>query len=174
LAGVLTMRSSQGAMALIGACMIVPQLMVAIFSPWVGRRTQSWGHKPLLLIGFAALPIRAAMFALVSNPSILVLLQALDGVSAAVLGVMVPLVIAAAARGTGHFNLAQGLVGSGIGIGASLSTTLAGYLSDHYGSMITFFTLASLAVIGFAFVLMLMPEHPPPANLGEASPIRSL
>ena len=174
LAGVLTMRSSQGASALIGACLIVPQILVAMFSPWVGRRAQSWGYRPLLLIGFAALPIRGVTFAFVSNPYTLVLVQALDGVSAAVLGVMVPLVIAAATRGTGHFNLAQGFVGSGIGIGASLSTTLAGYVSDHYGSMITFFTLASIAVIGFVFVLMLMPGRSPPAILPGASPARSM
>jgi MFS family permease len=173
LAGVLTMRSSHGATALIGACMIVPQVLVAIFSPWVGRQARSWGHKPLLLIAFGALPIRGAMFALVSNPYLLVLLQALDGISAAVLGVMVPLVIADAARGTGHFNLAQGLVGSGIGIGASLSTTVAGYVTDHFGSMTTFLTLAGIAVIGFAFVLVMMPEQPP-VDLGEATPARSL
>ena len=165
LAGVLTMRSSQGATALIGACMIVPQFLVAIFSPWVGSRAQSWGRKPLLLIGFAALPIRGALFALVSNPYLLVLLQALDGVSAAVLGVMVPLVIADAARGTGHFNLAQGFVGSGIGIGASLSTIFAGYVSDHFGTMATFLSLAGIATIGFAFVLVMMPEESPATRL---------
>jgi MFS family permease len=101
------------------------------------------------------------MFALVSNPYLLILLQALDGVSAAVLGVMVPLVIADAARGTGHFNLAQGFVGSGIGIGASLSTIFAGYVSDHFGTMATFLSLAGIATTGFAFVLLMMPEESP-------------
>jgi len=174
LAGVLTMRSSQNATVLIGACMIVPQILVAVFSPWVGRRAQSWGYKPLLLIGFAALPIRGAMFALVSDPYGLVLVQALDGISATVLGVMVPLTIAEAARGTGHFNLAQGLVGSGIGIGASLSTTLAGYVSDHFGSMTTFFALAGIAVIAFGFVLALMPDQSLRSEVDEASSARPL
>ena len=153
LAGVLTMRSSEGATALIGACMVVPQVFVALFSPWVGRQARNWGHQPLLLLGFAALPIRGVLFATVSDPYILVLVQMLDGVSAATLGVMVPLIIADASRGTGHFSLAQGFVGSAIGVGASLSTTLAGYVSDHFGSETTFFTLAGIATAGFAFVV---------------------
>ncbi len=153
LAGVLTMRSSEGATALIGACMVVPQVFVALFSPWVGRQARNWGHQPLLLLGFAALPIRGVLFATVSDPYILVLVQMLDGVSAATLGVMVPLIIADASRGTGHFSLAQGFVGSAIGVGASLSTTLAGYVSDHFGSETTFLTLAGIATAGFAFVV---------------------
>ena len=79
----------------------------------------------------------------------LVAVQALDGISAAVLGVMVPLVIADVTRGTGHFNLAQGVVGTGVGIGASISTTFAGYLSDHFGGSAAFLTLAGLAAMGF-------------------------
>ena len=70
----------------------------------------------------------------VANPYMLVAVQLLDGVAAAVMGVMVPLIIADVTRGTGRFNLAQGFIGSAVGIGASASTTLAGYLSDHFGS----------------------------------------
>ena len=81
----------------------------------------------LLLVGFAALPIRGALLAFVSNPYALTSLRSRSTVcQAAVLGVMVPLIIAEVSRGTGHFNLGQGVVGSGIGIGASLSTTMAG------------------------------------------------
>ena len=152
LASLLTMRSSQGATALIGACMVVPQVVVALFSPWVGRQAESWGHQPLLLMGFAALPIRGVLFANVSAPYTLVLVQMLDGVSAATLGVMVPLIVADASRGTGHFSLAQGFVGSSIGIGAAISTTIAGYVSFHFGSEITFLTLAGIATAGFVFV----------------------
>jgi MFS family permease len=61
-------------------------------------------------------------------------------------------------RGTGHFNLAQGAVGSAVGIGASLSPMLAGYTTDQYGSAVAFFGLAALASVGFVSVLLLMPE----------------
>jgi MFS family permease len=84
--------------------------------------------------------------------------QVLDGLSATVLAVLVPLIIADVTRGTGHFNLAQGAVGSAVGIGASLSPMLAGYTTDQYGSAVAFFGLAALASVGFVSVLLLMPE----------------
>jgi len=143
---------------LIAACIVVPQLVVAALSPWIGRRTQIWGRRPLLLIGFAALPIRGLLFASVTNPELLVVVQLLDGVTAAVFSVMVPLVVADLTRGTGHFNLGQGIVGTFIGVGASVSATLAGYISDHFGSPAAFAGLAAIAFAGLAAVWLLMPE----------------
>jgi predicted MFS family arabinose efflux permease len=158
---VVTMRSSQWATVLIAACIVVPQLVVAALSPWVGRRAQSWGRRPLLLIGFAALPVRGILFATVKDPNLLVAVQLLDGLTAAVFGVIVPLIIADVTRGTGRFNLGQGIVGTMTGIGASLSTTLAGYTSDHFGSESAFFGLAAVAALGLAAVWLLLPETRP-------------
>jgi MFS family permease len=155
---VVTMHSARWATVLIAACIVVPQLVVAALSPWVGRRAQIWGRRPLLLIGFAALPIRGILFASVTNPELLVVVQLLDGVTAAVFSVMVPLVVADLTRGTGHFNLGQGIVGTFIGIGASVSATLAGYVSDHFGSPAAFAGLAAIAFAGLAAVWLLMPE----------------
>ena len=67
---VLTMRSSGWATVLIAACIVVPQLIVAAVSPWIGQQARLWGRRPLLLIGFAALPIRGLLFATVTNPSL--------------------------------------------------------------------------------------------------------
>jgi predicted MFS family arabinose efflux permease len=158
---VLTMRSSRWATVLIAACIVVPQLVVALLSPSVGTRAQLWGRRPLLLIGFAALPIRGLLFASVSNPELLVVVQLLDGVTAAVLAVMVPLVVADLTRGTGHFNLGQGAVGTATGIGASLSATFAGYMTDHFGSGSAFAGLAAIALVGLTVLWSLMPETRP-------------
>ena len=157
----LTMRSANWATVLIAVCIVVPQFVVALFSPWVGRQAERWGRRPLLLLGFAALPIRGLLFAVVSNPYLLVCVQILDGISAAVLGVLVPLVVADATRGTGRFNLAQGIVGTAVGIGASLSTTLAGYLSDYFGTGVAFMGLAALGCGGLALVWAALPETRP-------------
>jgi hypothetical protein len=78
----------------ISALIIVPQIIVALMAPRVGRQAQDWGRRPLLLIGFAALPIRALGFALIGDPLLLLAVQALDGISATVLGVLTALVIA--------------------------------------------------------------------------------
>jgi predicted MFS family arabinose efflux permease len=161
LGGIVTRRSSAWATVLIAACIVVPQILVAVVSPWIGRKAQQWGRRPLMLLGFAALPIRGILFAFVSDPYTLVVVQVLDGISAAMLAVMVPLIIADATRGTGHFNLAQGIVGSGVGVGASLSTTFAGYVSDRLGSSVAFFSLAGIATVGLVLAWALMPETRP-------------
>jgi MFS family permease len=158
---IVTMRSSHWATALIAACIVAPQLLVALISPWVGRQAQLRGRRPLLLLGFAVLPLRGVLLAVVTDPYVLVAVQALDGISAAVLGVLVPLIIADVTRGSGHFNLAQGIVGSAVGIGASLSTTIAGYTIDRFGPAAAFLGLAALAAVGLLLVATAMPETRP-------------
>jgi MFS family permease len=158
---VVTMRSREWAAVTIAACIVVPQAMVALISPWVGRKAQEWGRRPLLLLGFCALPIRGVLFAIIPDPYFAVAVQLLDGVSASVLGIMGPLVLADVTRGTGRFNLAQGVLGTAIGIGASISTTLAGYLSDHFGSQVAFLGLAGIATAGAFLVWSMMPETRP-------------
>ena len=158
MAGVVTTRSSQWAPVLIAACIIVPQAIVALTSPSVGRKAQQWGRRPLLLLGFGALAIRGVLFATVSDPYLLVGVQVFDGVTAAVFSVMIPLIVADVAFGSGHFNLAQGIVGTATGIGASLSTVLAGTVSDRFGSSVAFTGLAAVAAVGLAMIWLVMPE----------------
>jgi predicted MFS family arabinose efflux permease len=117
-----------------------------------------WGRRPLLLAGFTALAIRGLLFATVRDPYVLVVVQILDGITAAVFSVMVPLIVADVAFGSGHFNLAQGIVGTATGIGASLSTVLAGYVSDQFGSSVAFTGLSGVAAIGLTLVWLVMPE----------------
>jgi MFS family permease len=156
-----TMRSGQWATALVAACIIAPQLIVALVSPSVGQLAQSWGRRPLLLIGFAALPLRGALLAWTKDPYMIVAVQALDGISGAVMGVLIPLALADISRGTGRFNLAQGIVGSATGVGATLSTIGAGYLADRFGTATAFAGLAAMGVLALALMLALMPETKP-------------
>jgi MFS family permease len=165
---VLTMRASYWATLLIAACIVVPQLLVAALSPWIGRKAQTWGRRPLLLIGFAALPVRGILFASVTSPELLVVVQLLDGVTAAVFSVMVPLVVADLTRGTGRFNLGQGIVGTFVGIGAALSATLAGYISDHFGSASAFAGLAAIALLSLTLAWRWMPETRPDEAMDES------
>jgi MFS family permease len=158
MAGVVTTRSSQWAPILIAACIIVPQAIVALASPSVGRKAQLWGRRPLLLLGFAALAIRGLLFATVRDPYLLVAVQVFDGVTAAVFSVMIPLIVADVAFGSGHFNLAQGIVGTATGIGAALSTVLAGYVADRFGSSVAFTGLAGVAAVGLVMIWFVMPE----------------
>ena len=158
MASTVTARSSEWATVLVAGCIVVPQAIVALMSPTVGRKAQEWGRRPLLLIGFGALAIRGLLFATVRDPYLLVLVQVFDGITAAVFAVMIPLIVADVAFGSGHFNLAQGVVGTATGIGASLSTVLGGYVSDKFGSSTAFIGLASVAAVGMLLILLVMPE----------------
>jgi predicted MFS family arabinose efflux permease len=127
----------------------------------MGRQAKAWGRRPLLLIGFGALPIRALLFSVIADPVLLVGVQLLDGVSGTVLGVLQALVIADLTRGTGRFNLAQGLVGAVSGVGASMSTTLFGQIAQTLGRAGGFLVMALVGCVAFAIVWAPMPETKP-------------
>jgi MFS family permease len=164
---ILVRKSQTHSSLVISALIIVPQIIVALMAPWVGRRAQDWGRRPLLLIGFAALPIRALGFALISDPLLLLAVQALDGISATVLGVLTALIIADLTGSTGRFNLAQGIVGTASGIGASISTTLSGLVAERLGPSATFLCIAATASFGTLMIWFLMPETKPPTERTE-------
>ena len=169
IASSLTVRAPQWASVVIAICILAPQFVVAVIAPWVGRTAQSWGRRPLLILCFVPLCVRSAVFAASNDPSTIVAAQLLDGISAATLGVLVPLVIADTTRGTGHFNFAQGIVGVAVGIGASLGTTIAGYVADMFGHAVTFLFLGSVGAAGFLLVLAVMPETRPATTFFRAA-----
>jgi MFS family permease len=158
LAGILTKRAPETAALVLAICILVPQFVVVAIAPWIGVKAQSWGRRPLLLLTFFALSARAAIFAVTSDPYLLIGAQLFDGISAASLGVLVPLIIADVTRGSGRFNFAQGMIGAAVGIGASFSTTLAGFIADTSGAAIAFLLLACVGVTGLVFVFALVPE----------------
>jgi MFS family permease len=149
---------------IISGLIVLPQIIVALMAPWVGRQANNWGRRPLLLIGFGALPIRAVLFALITDPPLLLVFQVLDGISGAVVGVITALVVADVTNGTGRFNLAQGMIGTASGIGASLSTALFGLVAVSLGRTAVFLSIASVALLAALILWSLMPETRPSAE----------
>ena len=58
MAGLLTMRAPEWATPVLAICILAPQFLVAAIAPWVGRKAQIWGRRPLLALCFVALSIR--------------------------------------------------------------------------------------------------------------------
>ncbi len=156
-----TKTASSWAVALIGACIVAPQVLVALFAPWAGRLAQTIGRRPLLIAALAVLPVRGVLLASFGGALPIVAIQMLDGVSAAALGVLIPLVAADISFGTGHFNLAQGVVGMSTGLSAAFGTTAAGYVADNYGSAAAFLALGAAGGVGALLLLLFMPETRP-------------
>jgi MFS family permease len=159
--GAITKRAGDEATLLIAACIIIPQVIVAIISPAVGRFAETRGRKLVLIVGFSILPIRGVLLGLVTEPGLVVLIQALDGIAAACFGVMMPLVTTDIAAKSGHMNLSLGFMGFSVGIGATLSTTIAGWIADTQGEATAFFTLASVGCVAVVLVALAMRETRP-------------
>jgi MFS family permease len=103
------------------------------------------------------------LFALLTNPAFVVMNQAFDGIAAASFGIMVPLVTSDIAGRSGHFNLSLGFIGLAMGVGAMISTTLAGWIGDHFGDQAAFLALASVGLAATLLVWRAMPETRSPA-----------
>jgi MFS family permease len=156
-----TMRAGHFANLIIAACIVVPQIIVALLSPWVGRAAEKIGRKRLLLLGWGALPLRGLLLAVLPGSWPLVMGQAVSGVSAAVFGVLLPLLAADLTVGTSHFNLCIGILGLAMYLGAAASTTMSGEIADAAGMEIAFLMLAGIGVVGFVTVWLAMPETRP-------------
>jgi MFS family permease len=153
----------------VAAGLIVSQCVVAAISPWIGQLADIRGRRFLLLAGLAVLPVRGMVLAIVEGQTALLAAQALDGLTAGVFGVLIPLVAADLTRGTNRFNLCMGLFGLAVNIGATVSTTAAGAIAATFGYWIAFAALAAVGLLTLAMALFLMPETGQ-ARSGKKSP----
>lgn len=146
---------------LVSATIIVPQVITAACAPQAGRWAKRLGRRPILIAGFAAVPARALLFAFVPGALPLAFFQALDGISAAVFGLMLPLIAADVTKRTGYLNLAIGSLGLAAGLGATFSTMIAGWIAERWGIQSMFLALAAAGAAAVALLWIGMPETRP-------------
>jgi MFS family permease len=160
----LTDGRSAGAAGYMSACIIAAQLVMVPVAIISSRLADTWGRRAVFLIGFAVLPVRGVLYALTTNPNALVAIQLLDGIGAGIFGVVGVLVIADLTRGTGRFNLMQGALATALGIGASLSNLMTGFVVQAAGYDAGFLMLAAIAGLALLFYAFAMPETRPHAG----------
>jgi len=149
------------ATALMSACIIAAQAIMLPIALAVGATADRIGRRPILLAGFAVLPVRSILYLLSDNPAWLIGVQLLDGVGAGILGAITPLVVADLMRGSGRFNVAQGAIATMQGIGAATSGLITGAIVDWAGYGAGFAWSGLVAAGAFILLLLRMPETAP-------------
>jgi MFS family permease len=146
------------ATAMMSACIIAAQLIMLPIALAVGRYADRIGRRPILLIGFGILPVRAVLYTLSNASAWLIGVQLLDGVGAGIFGAITPLLVADLTQGTGRYNAAQGAVATAQGLGAALSGLAAGVIVDRLGYGAAFLACGGAAGVAFAVLAAAMPE----------------
>ena len=150
--------SAQNTNECIAACLLVAQAMVALISPWMGRKADEWGRRRVLMLGFASVPVHAILLAIFGNLYVVIGLEVLDGMGGAMYGVLQPLVAADITNGTNRYNLVLGVLGLAAGLGTSAGQYGGGFLATHLGYFAAFAILAGVGALAVVAVWLLLPE----------------
>ncbi len=144
--------------SLMSACIVAAQIVMVPMAMLVGAKADEWGHKRFFLAALLVLPVRGALYTLSDHPVWLVGVQLLDGIGAGIFGAIFPVIVADVTRNTGRFNVAQGAITTAQGIGAALSTTVAGLMVVEAGYSAAFLTLGAIAGVGAAVWFLALPD----------------
>lgn len=138
---------------------VIAQTVMIAASLIAMRMAEKQGYWLVLLISFAALPVRGVVAAHLLNPWGVYPVQMLDGIGAGLQSVAMPGLVARVLDRTGRVNVGQGAVMTAQGVGASLSPAIGGWIAQEIGYSAMFmilgaFALGSLALwIGYAPLL---------------------
>ena len=147
------------AASFVATTIVVAQGVMIVAALAAMRMAEKQGYWLVMLISFAALPIRGVIAAHLITHWGVYPVQMLDGVGAGLQSVAVPGLVARLLNGTGRVNVGQGAVMTVQGIGASLSPALGGWIAQALGYGPAFLILGSFALvsilvwIGFSGVL---------------------
>ena len=112
---------------------VMAQLVVMFLAPWVGYLSEGYGRKPLLILGFGLEAIRSVLLSTTTNYGFLLVSQLLDGLTSAIVEVLIIVIITDLTAGTGRFNLIGGTVTMLIGIAGAISVAASGFIFDMAG-----------------------------------------
>lgn len=129
-------------------CVVAARAVMVPVAVPVESKADAWGRKPFFLAGFAVLAARGTLHTLSDDPFWLVAVQPLDGVGVGVFGALFPVIVADLTRGTGRFNVGQGAISTAHGLGASLSTAVAGVVVVRAGYSAAFLCSSGVAAAG--------------------------
>jgi MFS family permease len=132
--------------AFVATTIVVAQATMILAALVAMRMSEKRGLWLVLLISFAALPLRGLIAAYFIKSWGVFPVQILDGVGAGLQSVAVPGLVARILNGTGRINVGQGAVMTVQGVGASLSPAIGGWLAQWQGYGPAFLILGAFAL----------------------------
>ncbi len=143
------------------ACVMAQQAGMLPAALLVGRRGDAWGHRRLLLAGFALVVVQGVLTALGDGIAWLIAVQVLGGVGIGLFNALTPLLLADVTEGTGHYNLAQGATATLRALGVTSSGLAAELATVQFGYDASFFGCGGIAVLALLLLWRAMPETQP-------------
>lgn len=142
----------------VGAIVTIYALAQFIFTPVLGRLSDRYGRRPVILISLGIETLSLVLTALAGSLPLLLLARFIGGLGASNIGsaqAVVTDVTPAKDRARG-----MGLIGASIGIGFVIGPALSGALAP-LGATLPFWTAAGVALLNTLLVFCFLPEtHP--------------
>ncbi|WP_426442155.1 MFS transporter [Bradyrhizobium genosp. P] len=157
----------------VATTIVIAQGTMILTSLVAMRMAEKQGYWLVLLVSFAALPIRGVIAAWLLNKSGVYPVQILDGVGAGLQSVAVPGLVARILNGTGRVNAGQGAVMTVQGIGASLSPAIGGWIAQELGYGPMFVILGAFAAVSVSLWVMFSPLLKPACAGASGRPQRA-
>jgi MFS family permease len=162
---VLALQNADVGTALMATCIVAAQVVMVPVAYLAGAKADSWGRKPIFVVGFAVLTARGFLYTVSDNSYWLVGVQVLDGVGAGIFGALFTLVVQDLTHGSGRFNVSLGAMTAAWGVGAALSNIVAGWIVVLSSYDVVFMSLGAIAGVGLALYWAAVPETGPNAAI---------
>jgi MFS family permease len=146
-------------LVLTSALIVAAQLGMLGASVLVGKRGDAIGHRLLMAIGFALLPVQAVLTVLFGSTSWLICVQAFGGIGTGLFAALTPIWLADATRGTGRYNLSQGVMGGMRALGAASSGVLSELAVQYVGYTEAFLGCGVIGGVAAALLWLGLPKQ---------------
>jgi MFS family permease len=151
-------------LVLTSALIVSAQLGMLAASVLVGKRGDALGHRQLMAVGFALLPAQAVLTVVCSAPSWLIAVQVFGGFGTGLFAGLTPIWLADATRGSGRYNLLQGLMAAMRALGATSSGLLSELMVEKAGYAEAYISCGIIGVVATVLLWSGLPEHVPTAQ----------
>jgi DHA1 family tetracycline resistance protein-like MFS transporter len=147
----------------IGLVVAVYSFVQFLFNPILGRLSDKYGRKPIIVISLFINAIGYVLFAYTTSYILLLVARIVAGIG----GSSISVAQAYIADVTTKENRAKGMgiIGAAFGLGFVFGPLMGGFLAS-YGYMVTGFASATFSILAFILTIVLLPE----SNVNRKTP----